>query len=1348
MKKWEEVAASSEFKSLPLVDREKARDQYFSQVVATQVNEAELPAAKEQFYNFANDLKTPGEKVSTSLKDFGKNLLSTSSRVLGIGTGLINSPLAFVWGSQAGQYESPEEYAKSPAWKQALISTGAGFDSAWRSISKEGDFGTLYNEYHKSVTGKTIEESLPDNLKWTAPTIEFIANTVTDPLFVGSSIGKLASFKIPKGFIGSLPKELVDDFNKINLMDATEKKQLQKSVVDVLKNRKEYINWWNKTSDGIEELKNAKEAFAASVPTTKALPAGQGFILRSGKVLDEFSPQFAAEVKQASQLALPKAQGFELVGPSFRKESEELSVAVPRLEHLLKQETLSIEQFKEVGELQIKFRTLLKTKLPEKLAILGGQVDEVGTLRGRERGLPESKLISDSVNHFIAQPFNTAEALLKKASKLPEEKAAKFLEVAELQKAKALDIASKFLKTGDKRVEAGVMKVLGDAYKPKEINMMRASGGAVAGVETDENGNITYNLEKGIYGTLTLGAIGSIKQIKQSKKFNEVLSKNPGWAKIASQIGESKPEFLNFSGVLSKTNYNLFDRFAPIAEISDKGYKAARTYSSYRDVAKITFRELQDSLVKVKNSEVPFTHYVLAHRDLDRASRGIANPMGVTLADSQQGIKEIEAYWVSTGGNIADLKQSLVNFKDWGVKNILQASYESGFISKNTFEKISNTNQWYAAFDVLEHLPYDINVASLPSKEYFSVATQKIIKSMRGTEKLIDNPISATIKKFVKFTEFAARNKVANIIIDDVTSQGIFRPLAEGAEEFKILQANGKNPLMVGAFDAKEFDIVSRFKNGSVEKFVAPRFISESMKQLTPYQAPRWLQSFNNIFRKSATTLYLPFTITNVFRDALMAYTTSPVYKTTGLIDFMGDWSKGLFEAAKFEFLGKDKLMNEYLKAGGGFGYIGELRSSRELTASLFKKTPAEFAKSVALSPLTLIEKIGSSFEMAPRLGIFDRAKMLSFNTEDGAFLARKATIDFSRGGVYTKTMNQFLPFTNARVQSTVTAAESLKTTPLKTLSKIFTTVVLPGMALYAWNRLYYSKEYDDIPKDLRDGYFIGISGTVTENGKTKPKYIAIPKGEIGTLGWNAFEYGLDRAFKMDRETVGKFLVGFLSDLAPISVERSGELSASKTASNFLPPIVKGAAENWANENLYTGKELVPHYVRQNKPPELQYNDFTPESYKWLGKKFGWSPILIQNFAQNILAGYGREGLDPAAMMRGLTGRLVKTTGGEIRSRAEVSIKDIESGYTSTRAYAEEFIKNGEPEKANQLLNEWNRGLQKQVEQFNGEFSKYGIRDKGGLIKKYRFDSTKRQNIFSKEPKQSGLEKKLTPGRR
>ena len=139
------------------------------------------------------------------------------------------------------------------------------------------------------------------------------------------------------------------------------------------------------------------------------------------------------------------------------------------------------------------------------------------------------------------------------------------------------------------------------------------------------------------------------------------------------------------------------------------------------------------------------------------------------------------------------------------------------------------------------------------------------------------------------------------------------------------------------------------------------------------------------------------------------------------------------------------------------------------------------------------------------------------------------------------------------------------------------------------------------------------------------------------------------------------------------------------------------------------------------------------------------SPLTLQNFESNVLAGYGREGLDPSAMMRGLTGRLVKTTGGEIESQAWTTIKDIEQGYVYARAYAIEMIKNGKRKEAIKLLTDWNKGLNNQVKKYNKEFAKYPeYKDKGGLRKSYMFTGEKMKKILIPRKGAGGIKEKLS----
>ena len=302
--------------------------------------------------------------------------------------------------------------------------------------------------------------------------------------------------------------------------------------------------------------------------------------------------------------------------------------------------------------------------------------------------------------------------------------------------------------------------------------------------------------------------------------------------------------------------------------------------------------------------------------------------------------------------------------------------------------------------------------------------------------------------------------------------------------------------------------------------------------------------------------------------------------------------------------------------------------------------------------------------------------------------------------------------------------------------------VIVPGALTYAWNRLYHSDAYDDIPEYIKQNYFCIITGKGKDyRGREVPRYVVISKGDTGQMAWNPIEFGLDNMWKKDREGTGAFLLNYLNDLSPVEFAREGKLSLSKAAGGLTPPIIKGFVEDWANISLYRGHDIIPYYMKKTKPPELQYKKNTPASYKWLGEKLKVSPLRLQNFASNILAGYGREGLDPSAMLRGLTGRLVKTRGGEKENKTWIIIKDIEQGYLYTRAYANELIENGQRSAAISLLNEWNSGLNNRIKLI----SKYGFKDKGGLQKAYRFTTEKRKGLLLKrKDSRTPLEKKLS----
>ena len=1219
--------------------------------------------------------------------------------------------------------------AKSFA-KGVKSSTVSGLKSAWKSISKEGEWGTLYGDYYESVTGETIHDSLKKGInadikkdspnkyaaKMTfvdtaAPTIEMLANIISDPIIVFGEASRLAQLKVPKHWKGKMDPKVVAEIEKLEKLEGAEKQVLRQKLTEALNNRADYMKWWKGKLDEMDKV---------GPPLAKPKPQSQMTAPQRAMV---GQPKRDFATKKAPEVSPTMVHGKTVPVP-------EKKVPV-RAEQLSQKKSVGVEEFRD--EL-----------------IAEGTQEKLGT-----KVKAPTKIKTEIQPHEVPQEYVN---LLNQAKQAKRPNIAKSLRKEALDKYNILRNEHGYEPFTMWQIERAVEgKAKANLNRVNEFRnskglspfTARATGGAILGVEEDEDGNLQYNLGKGLAGTLLVA--GGLKfKGKGAKKLVDTLSKNPAWAKVHSMVGEKKRSF-EFAGLLGKIDTKLFSRFGALRKKSPETYKAARTFSSFKDQAKLKFQELVDGLALVKDSEVLITDYITAHRAYSRASRGIPNPKGVTLAESREAIKEIEEAYVASGKNVEDLRNSLNSFQDWTNKYILKEALDSGILSKAGYDDILKNNKWYATFDVLDHLPSDLNkIPSNISGEYFSVSNQKIIQKMVGTEKEIANPIEATIRKFTQAQQTFARNKVASTFIDDPGAKELFRPMATSKKEFAILKNKGLNPVMQGAWDKKSFDTINRFKDGRVERYVVDKDIADAMKQLTPFQAPKAIQAINAVFRASATTLYLPFTISNAMRDMLMAYTTAPVH-TAGRPDkFARDWAKGFWEGAKHEFLGSSDLAAEYIKSGGGFGYVGDLRQSKLAKNQLFKKGIIKQSTDIITSPFKLIEKISATIELAPRLGTFERAKMVGMDGKDAALTARQSTIDFNRGGTWTKVVNQFVPFLNARVQGRVTLGNALKNNPKATLAKAAVSVGLPGVGAYAWNRLYYSDLYDDIPEYIRQNYFTVITGThKDEKGKISPQYLVISKGDLGQMAWNPIEFGLDQMWEKDREGTTKFLVNYLSDLSPVEFAREGKLSASKAASGLMPPVVKGFAEDWANLKFYTGREIVPYYMGKSKPPELQYKENTPESYKWLGKKTGIAPLRIQNFASNILAGYGREGLDPSAMLRGLTGRIVKTRGGEIESKAWTVIKDIEQGYTYNRAMAEEMVKSGERNAALKLIHEWNAGLSKQVREYNKQFSGTQYRDKGGLIKSYRFTPDKIRNLLkNRRNNRSAIEKRLSRQKR
>jgi hypothetical protein len=1279
---WHIVRNKPEFRSLPESVKARAAFEYFDDAIAPHLKdlneEVDYNTARSEFLNYNSQLTN--EEVPTLLGDVARTLGDTFnvSRLAGTAFGILNSPIAFLWGSQAASNIDPEEFNKSSFVEQSLIRLGAGFDSAWRSATKKGDWGTMYNEYYKSVTGKTIKEDLKDTYtkmgvpdpdflaEQTAPILDTAANIISDPVIIG-------------GLTKTALKEASNALSKLPYLKAF----LKGDYENLTQMGKEML-----TADTSKELIDISKRLSKATPESILKDLDE---LTQADKFDEYQDGIKAlevELKKAVQSRDEYAQWWKDLN---------LPGDLGKYNHS-----------KDIMKMNDEINKIERSLFSKQKDFARWDYDM--------RSLQLSQGTTDAIEEYNR---------LFDAGKTP-----------------SADLVHR-MKVGIQ--EAITSKFAPPAQQPVEKQTVPVVAGTAKGI---------------IEGEKEAAATKEAQTLASNRKFVPMavpagLEDSPVIAKLYGAMGKEEKAYQK-GDILAGLEKRLIDRFAPIKEITPETYEEARKFSSYKDQAYLKYQELQRELKPVANERELFTGYVAAHRMMDRARRGIANPGGMNLKDSKEAISTIETQFAAKGGDIKDLRKAMTDFRDWTDKHILQEAYDSGVLSKASYDAIKKNNEWYATFEVLAHIPDDINkIPNLPSKEWFSAANQKIIKEMSGTEKAITDPIEATMKKFADAQALFARNKVANTFLDEAHNNIPIRKVVDSEKEFAIAQKNGENPIMRGGWDVNELDTISRFKDGKVETYTVPKEIADTLKQISPWQAPKVIQAYNTVFRAAATTLNLGFAVGNAARDAFMAFVAGPGYKTSDFFGkFQKDWVKGAYEGLKSE-LGKPSLMDDYVKSGGTFGYSGseafEGGSKNLLRVPLFKRSPGEMTVEILKSPITLMEKLNSVIEAAPRLGTFDRLMKLGYTPEDAAMAARQVTIDFNRGGTWTKVVNQFVPFLNARVQAKVTLVDAFRKDPQGTLAKTAVSTVIPASGLYAWNRLYYDKEYDMIPDHIKSDYFVFITGTTTDKktGKEVPEYFVIAKGDAGKAAWNPIEFALDQYNNKNPRGTKEFLVNLLSDMSPIDFANKGKVDFYKTLGGLTPQIVKPLAEDWANLKFYTGKEIVPYYMDKTKPPELQYKEDTPELYKWMGRKLSISPLRIQNYAANVFASYGREGLSGEAYIEGLKGRIIKTQGNNIEDKAWTAVKGMETGYNTARSYALEAIKQGNRDDALAIMRAWNDGLVDQLDEFDNVFQPYGIEARSGLLRSYRFDSEKMKNVLKyKDKGPLSVEEKFKPKRR
>ena len=530
-------------------------------------------------------------------------------------------------------------------------------------------------------------------------------------------------------------------------------------------------------------------------------------------------------------------------------------------------------------------------------------------------------------------------------------------------------------------------------------------------------------------------------------------------------------------------------------------------------------------------------------------------------------------------------------------KRVLRIAVDSGNMKEETYKNITDKNQNYIPFQRVldEEFPeYD----SAGQGQVFTNATiNRVIKKIVGSEREIKDPIESIIKNTFKIVDLAAQNRVALSIssLADILPEYI-QPIGPLMETIEVDGKKVKRP-------AKEAPkgTITVFENGKRKYYRVSPPILEAVKQMRPEQfnfVQKFFQAPASILRAGAT-LIPEFWVRNVLRDMQSAFIQSEA-RPIPVIDPI----RGLVA-----LIGKTDLHNQWMQSGGSFNNYMELsdngmaRAQKELLSNDGKI--ARYLK----NPLRIPEDISLTFEQAVRIGTFAAAKRKGMSDTKAAFESRDATLDFARGGSFSKMVNRYIPFFNAGMQGVDKLYRSMRDNPKATTMWAVGTITMPSLILAGYY-LYAApdderEEYSEIPQWQKDMFWIF---------KMDGEWVRYPKpfslGYLfGSVPERFLAWGQSKGIKDVQDFWLQLVGGVVGSLSPIY-----------DPSAIFPPLVKVTAENVSNYNYFQGRNIYPPWM-DDLPPEERKTRYGSRSAEEIGNILGVSPAKVDNALRGTLAG-------------------------------------------------------------------------------------------------------------------------------
>ncbi len=380
---------------------------------------------------------------------------------------------------------------------------------------------------------------------------------------------------------------------------------------------------------------------------------------------------------------------------------------------------------------------------------------------------------------------------------------------------------------------------------------------------------------------------------------------------------------------------------------------------------------------------------------------------------------------------------------------------------------------------------------------------------------------------------------------------------------------------------------------------------------------------------RAGAVLSPEFIARNLLRDQLTATMFVPHY--VPMFDFL---------SGALSLIKKDASFRNWLKGGGANSALIAM-DRRYLQEHLFKLSGetglASRALNVARSPLEMLRIASELIENATRVGISKRVTKGATSKaaiQKGSFVSREGTLDFARIGAKMRAYNMVTAFANAAIQGVDRTFRAFSERPVATSIKVGAGITLPSMLLWWANK--DDRRYQELPQWQKDLFWI----VTTDNWRpadpqeTFPDYLTRTRNGVREVNDGTI-YRIPKPFELGivfGSLPERILDAYFTD-NPDAFHMFEETLIQAFTPSVVPTAALPMLEQFANRSSFTGNPIVSQRA-EGLLPEYQYNDYTTETAKLLGRVFGAFPGLTNKAIEapegSFMGGVSRALTTPA----------------------------------------------------------------------------------------------------------------------